>query len=154
MLDTHNTGNKVIAAREGAISVVVSVINKHISSESVCDSACGALRNIAANAGVFEQSLFLTLTTTDNKVIAAREGAISVMLSVLNKHISSESVCDSACGALNNITLNSGAFYYDYAIFTLISDNKQSARQLGIEAVLNNVFKTHPVLSSRFTFHF
>ena len=52
----------------------------------------------------------LTLTTTDNMVIAAREGAISVVLSVLNKHISSESVCTSACGALLNITVNSGVF--------------------------------------------
>ena len=50
----------------------------------------------------------LTLTTTDNRVIAGREGAISVVLSVLNKHISSESVCGSACGALRNITVNDG----------------------------------------------
>ena len=52
----------------------------------------------------------LTLTTTDNRVIAGREGAISVVLSVLNKHVSSESVCSSACGALNNITANDGVF--------------------------------------------
>ena len=52
----------------------------------------------------------LTLTTTDNKVIAGREGAISVVLSVLNKHISSESVCNSACDALCNITINDGVF--------------------------------------------
>ena len=51
-----------------------------------------------------------TLTTTDNKVIAGREGAISVVLSVLNKHVSSESVCDSACGALRNSTFNAGVF--------------------------------------------
>ena len=52
----------------------------------------------------------LTLTTTDNIVIAGREGAISVVLSVLNKHISSASVCDSACCALCNITVNAGVF--------------------------------------------
>ena len=52
----------------------------------------------------------LTLTTTDNMVIAAREGAISVVLSVLNKHVSSESVCKSACDALRNITVNDGVF--------------------------------------------
>ena len=52
----------------------------------------------------------LTLTTTDNKVIAVREGAISVVLSVLNKHVSSESVCNSACYALWNITANAGVF--------------------------------------------
>ena len=52
----------------------------------------------------------LTLTTTDNDVIAGREGAISVVLSVLNKHVSSESVCDSACCALGNITDNDGVF--------------------------------------------
>ena len=52
----------------------------------------------------------LTLTTTDNKVIAGREGAISVVLSVLNKHVSSESVCNSACCALCNITANAGVF--------------------------------------------
>ena len=52
----------------------------------------------------------LTLTTTDNKVIAGRAGAISVVLSVLNKHVSSESVCDSACYALRNITANDGVF--------------------------------------------
>ena len=52
----------------------------------------------------------LTLTTTDNEVIAGREGAISVVLSVLNKHVSSESVCKSACGALWNITDNDGVF--------------------------------------------
>ena len=52
----------------------------------------------------------LTLTTTDNEVIAGREGAISVVLSVLNKHISSESVCNSACGALRNIAGNAGVF--------------------------------------------
>ena len=52
----------------------------------------------------------LTLTTTDNKVIAGREGAISVVLSVLNKHILSKSVCTSACRALWNITFNDGVF--------------------------------------------
>ena len=52
----------------------------------------------------------LTLTTTDNQVIAVREGAISVVLSVINKHVSSESVCNSACGALWNITVNAGVF--------------------------------------------
>ena len=41
----------------------------------------------------------LTLTTTDNEVIAGREGAIRVVLSVLNKHVSSASVCNSACAA-------------------------------------------------------
>ena len=54
----------------------------------------------------------LPLTTTDNKVIAGREGAIRVVLSVLNKHILSESVCTSACCALWNITFNSGVFDY------------------------------------------
>ena len=54
--------------------------------------------------------IYLTLTTTDNKVIAGREGAISVVLCVLNKHISSESVCNSACCALWNITVNAGVF--------------------------------------------
>ena len=52
----------------------------------------------------------LTLTTTDNQVIAGREGAISVVLSVLTKHISSESVCTTACSALSNITVNAGVF--------------------------------------------
>ena len=52
----------------------------------------------------------LTLTTTDNEVIAVREGAISVVLSVLNKHVSSESVCNSACGALRYISRNAGVF--------------------------------------------
>ena len=52
----------------------------------------------------------LTLTTTDNQVIAGREGAISVVLSVINKHISSESVCTRACSALWNITANDGMF--------------------------------------------
>ena len=52
----------------------------------------------------------LTLKITDSKVIAAREGAISVVLCVLNKHISSESVCNSACCALRNITVNDGVF--------------------------------------------
>ena len=52
----------------------------------------------------------LTLTTTDNQVIAGCEGAISVVLSVLNKHVSSESVCSSACGALSSITANDGVF--------------------------------------------
>ena len=52
----------------------------------------------------------LTLTTTDNKVIAGREGAIGVVMSVLHKHVSSESVCNSACCALRNITLNPSFF--------------------------------------------
>ena len=52
----------------------------------------------------------LTLTTTDNIVIAGREGAISVVLSVLNKHVSSESVCNNGCDALRNITVNDGVF--------------------------------------------
>ena len=52
----------------------------------------------------------LTLTTTDNEVIAGREGAISVVLSVLNKHVSSESVCTAACCALGSITANDGVF--------------------------------------------
>ena len=52
----------------------------------------------------------LTLTTTDNEVIAGREGAISVVLSVLNEHVSSESVCNSASYALWNITVNAGVF--------------------------------------------
>ena len=42
--------------------------------------------------------------------MAGREGAINVVLSVLNKHILSESVCKSACDALNNITVNDGVF--------------------------------------------
>ena len=58
----------------------------------------------------------LTLTTTDNRVIAVREGAISVVLSVLNKHVSSESVCNSVCGTLWNITLNPG-FYCAHVVF-------------------------------------
>ena len=45
----------VIAGREGAISVVLSVLNKHISSESVCNNACGALQNITVNGGVFDE---------------------------------------------------------------------------------------------------
>ena len=49
-------------------------------------------------------------TTTDNRVIAGREGAISVVLSVLNKHVSSESICNSACCALWTITANAGVF--------------------------------------------
>ena len=52
----------------------------------------------------------LALTTTDNQVIAGREGAISVVLSVLNKHISSESICNSACCDLWNIIANDGVF--------------------------------------------
>ena len=48
--------------------------------------------------------------TTDNQVIAGREGAISVVLSVLNKHISSESVCHTACLTLWKITVNAGVF--------------------------------------------
>ena len=59
----------------------------------------------------------LTLTT-DNRVIAGREGAISVVLSVLNKHISCESVCNNACGALLNITLNPGIYCVD-VVFNL-----------------------------------
>ena len=51
-----------------------------------------------------------TLTTIDNEVIAGREGAISVVLSVLNKHVSSAAVCNNACCALNNITFNAGVF--------------------------------------------
>ena len=51
----------------------------------------------------------LTLTT-DNQVIAVREGAISVVLSVLTKHVSSESVCTTACYALQSITVNAGVF--------------------------------------------
>ena len=49
----------MIAGR--AISVVLSVLNKHISSESVCKSACDALKNITVNAGVFDEhhDLFL-----------------------------------------------------------------------------------------------
>ena len=59
----------------------------------------------------------LTLTTTDNnQVIAGREGAISVVLSVLNRHVSSESICYSACYALWNITLNPG-FYCTDVVF-------------------------------------
>ena len=54
--------------------------------------------------------IYLTLTTTDNRVIAGREGAISVVLSVLNKHVSSESVCNSACNTLCNVTGNAGVF--------------------------------------------
>ena len=45
----------MIAGREGAISVVLSVLNKHISSESVCNSACDALQNITGNDGVFDE---------------------------------------------------------------------------------------------------
>ena len=45
----------MIAGRERAISVVLSVLNKHISSESVCKSACGALKNITVNDGVFDE---------------------------------------------------------------------------------------------------
>ena len=45
----------VIAGREGAISVVLSVLNKHVSSASVCNNACGALSNITFNAGVFDE---------------------------------------------------------------------------------------------------
>ena len=56
--------------------------------------------------------IYLPLTTTDNQVIAGREGAISVVLCVLNKHISSEPVCNSACAALWNITCNPGFFNY------------------------------------------
>ena len=52
----------------------------------------------------------LTLTISDNQVIAGREGAISVVLSVLNKHVSSASVCNNACCALRNITANDGVF--------------------------------------------
>ena len=95
----------------------------------------------------------LTLTTTDNQVIAGREGAISVVLSVLNKHISSESVCDSACGALYNITVKPG-FYCDRVVFNFFSDNKRSACKLGYQALVNSVFKTHPALSSQFLFKF
>ena len=54
--------------------------------------------------------IYLILTTTDNKVIAGREGAISVVLCVLNKHISSEPVCTSACNTLCNATGNAGVF--------------------------------------------
>ena len=54
--------------------------------------------------------MYLMLTTTDNQVIAGREGAISVVLSVLNKHVSSESICYSACDALRYITFNDGVF--------------------------------------------
>ena len=45
----------MIAVREGAISVVLSVLNKHVSSESVCDRACWVLHNITFNAGVFDE---------------------------------------------------------------------------------------------------
>ena len=51
--------------------------------------------------------------TTDNRVIAGREGAISVLLSVFNKHISSKYICECACGALWNITLNTGFYCVD-----------------------------------------
>ena len=54
--------------------------------------------------------IYLTLTITDNQVIAGREGAINVVLCVLNKHISSESVCNSACNTLCNVTGNAGVF--------------------------------------------
>ena len=109
---TRPTDYEVIAVREGAIRVVLSVLKTHVSSESVCSMACYALSGLTVNAGVFdEHPLFIfTRTTTDNKVIAGREGAISVVLSVLNKHISSESVCYSACDALWNITFNAGVF--------------------------------------------
>ena len=54
--------------------------------------------------------IYVTLTTTDNKVIAGCEGAISVVLSVLNKHVSSESVCKSACYTICSITVNTIVF--------------------------------------------
>ena len=54
--------------------------------------------------------IYFTLTTTDNQMIAAREGAINVVLSVLKTHVSAESVCNSACGALWHITFNPGVF--------------------------------------------
>ena len=62
----------MIAGREGAISVVLSVLKKHVSSKAVCNSACGALRNITFT-GVF---------------------------------------CDLACDAVRNITVNDGMFDY------------------------------------------
>ena len=45
----------MIAGREGAISVMLSVLKKNVSSAAVCNSACDALQNITFNAGVFDE---------------------------------------------------------------------------------------------------
>ena len=104
--------------RCGIIGCIVRAIQQHIGNgseneTSLCKNACVALGKITAKEGLINehsQYVYLTLTITDNRVIAGREGAISVVLSVLNKHISSESVCTSACNTLCNITFNDGVF--------------------------------------------
>ena len=100
-------------------------------------------------------TICFTLTTADNnRVIAGREGAISVVLSVLTKHISSEAACNSACGALYNITVNTGDLLLFYVCVLLFKDNKCRASSLGYSAVVAAVFAAHPDLSRNFRFDF
>ena len=87
---------------------MLSVLSKHVLSGPACVRACGVLCNITCNAGELHQLSIWTHNNAENQLIAGREGAIRVVLSVLRKHTSLESVCASACAALHNITANAG----------------------------------------------
>ena len=53
-------------------------------------------------------NFFCTHKTESSQLTSVRARVISIVLCVLNKHISSESTCVSACAALHTVTLENG----------------------------------------------
>ena len=138
--------NRVIAGREGAVSVVLSVLNTHTLSEPVCESACNALSHIvvAENGGVCNYHLFVTHNNTVNHLVAVREGAISSVLHMLNKHISAARVCGIGCVTLRKLICNAGMFY-EHSRFVLhfLTETDVIARREGAISVVLFVLKQH-----------
>ena len=96
----RNDDNSIKIAEQGGISVILEAMRTHTSHAGVQEEGCGALRNLAVNAGNKIKINFFKL------IKITEQGGIEVILKAMRTHTSDAGVQGQGCGALTNLARN------------------------------------------------
>ncbi|CAN8076467.1 unnamed protein product [Agarophyton chilense] len=85
-----NKRNKYAAARNGGVATLVSLLDLHESSVSICEYTCRVLRNISDG-------------TLQTKQLCVRQDGIAGVMSAMKRHLFVEGVHEHGCAMLINL---------------------------------------------------
>lgn len=96
-----------------------------MNNANVCKSCCGVIRNMTLTSGKFDVIVVILITELfilidESKITAGQIGAIETVIKAMYMHMNSANVCESACGALRNITTIGKIFIYFYLMNVFI----------------------------------
>lgn len=96
-----------------------------MNNANVCKSCCGVIRNMTLTSGKYAIIVVILITEPfilidESKITAGQIGAIETVIKAMYMHMNSANVCESACGALRNITTIGKIFIYFYLMNVFI----------------------------------